>query len=105
VPWAVVFPAPFDGAPRHPSQLYEAALEGFLVGAVLLISRNKLLLKPGAMSIAFTSYYATARFVIEYTREPDPQLGFFAGLTMGQWLCIGMLLLAIAIASRQNQPE
>lgn len=105
VPWAVVFPAPFDGAPRHPSQLYEAVLEGFLVGLILFSTRKKLLIKPGAMSLAFTAYYATARFIAEYTREPDPQLGYLSGLTMGQWLCIGMLLLALTVGSRLNQPE
>jgi phosphatidylglycerol:prolipoprotein diacylglycerol transferase len=100
VPWAVVFPAPFDGAPRHPSQLYEAILEGIAVGSVLWLSRRKLLSRPGAMSLAFTAYYAAARFVVEFTREPDPQIGLILGLTMGQWLCLGMIVLAISVATK-----
>lgn len=100
VPWAVVFPPPFDGAPRHPSQIYEAVLEGFLVGAILFLTRKKLLKQAGAMSLAFTAYYAAARFVVEFTREPDPQIGLILGLTMGQWLCASMIVLAIVVLAR-----
>jgi phosphatidylglycerol:prolipoprotein diacylglycerol transferase len=105
VAWAVVFPAPFDEAPRHPSQIYEALLEGFVVGLILFFSRKKLLQKPGAMSLAFTAYYAASRFVVEFTREPDPQIGLLYGLTMGQWLCVAMILLAIGVASRLSQSQ
>lgn len=96
VPWAVVFPAPFDGAPRHPSQLYEAAAEGLLVGLILFSQRSTLLKTSGCASLAFTGLYAAARFFVEFTREPDPQIGFIMGLTMGQWLCMAMMILAIA---------
>ena len=104
VPWAVVFPAPFDGAPRHPSQLYEALLEGVVVGTALFIFRKKLLSSPGAASLAFTAYYAAARFIVEFTREPDPQIGLLAGLTLGQWLCAGMIMLAIIVAKKSFTP-
>jgi phosphatidylglycerol:prolipoprotein diacylglycerol transferase len=95
VPWAVVFPAPFDGAPRHPSQIYEALTEGVLVGVVLLIAIKKWRQTPGLLSIGFTGLYAAARFFTEFTREPDPQIGFIFGLTLGQWLCFAMMMLAI----------
>ena len=95
LPWAVVFPAPFDGAPRHPSQIYEALIEGLLVGFVLFVKRRAWLQKPGLLSFAFTGLYAAARFFVEFTREPDPQIGLITGLTMGQWLCLGMMTLAI----------
>jgi phosphatidylglycerol:prolipoprotein diacylglycerol transferase len=100
VPWAVVFPAPFDGAPRHPSQLYEAVFEGVLVGLLLFFNRRRLLAQPGATSLAFTAFYAAGRFIVEFTREPDPQIGLIWGLSMGQWLCVVMLLAAIIAAMR-----
>ena len=104
VPWAVVFPAPFDGAPRHPSQLYEALGEGVLVAIILFAARRTLLKHPGYMSFAFTGLYAAARFFIEFTREPDPQLGLIAGFSMGQWLCAAMMVIAIVGARRLVTP-
>jgi phosphatidylglycerol---prolipoprotein diacylglyceryl transferase len=95
VPWAVVFPPPFDGAPRHPSQLYEAVTEGLVVGLILLLARKKWSLRPGLLSLGFTGMYAGARFLTEFTREPDPQIGLIAGFTIGQWLCVGMMLLVV----------
>lgn len=94
-PWAVVFPAPYDEAPRHPSQLYEACAEGLVVGLVLLYLKGRLTAKPGALSFAFLGLYSIARFFVEFTREPDPQLGLIHGLSMGQWL--SMLALSAAI--------
>lgn len=105
VPWAVIFPAPFDGAPRHPSQLYEAALEGVFVGLILFSNRRKLLARTGAASLAFTAFYAAGRFLVEFTREPDPQLGLLMGLSMGQWLCVAMLIAAIIGAKNLRQDE
>jgi phosphatidylglycerol:prolipoprotein diacylglycerol transferase len=105
VPWAVVFPAPFDGAPRHPSQLYEALGEGLLVAVILFAGRRTLLKQPGFMSFAFTGFYAVARFFIEFTREPDPQMGLLAGLTMGQWLCAAMMALALVGTKRLVTPR
>jgi phosphatidylglycerol:prolipoprotein diacylglycerol transferase len=91
LPWAVIFPSPFDDTPRHPSQIYEAFSEGFLLGALLWVFKRPLLKKPGLTTVAFTTGYAVFRFLVEFTREPDAQLGLIAGLSMGQWLCLGML--------------
>ena len=102
LPWAVVFPAPFDGAPRHPSQIYEALGEGVFVGLILLMKRGDWLPKSGMMSFAFTGLYAAVRFFVEFTREPDAQLGMLAGFTMGQWLCLSMMVIAI-IGMRKRQ--
>ena len=91
VPWAVVFPN-VDGVPRHPSQLYEFALEGVVLFAVLWWFS----IKPrplGAVSAVFLLGYGAFRFVVEYTREPDRFLGLLAlGLSMGQWLSVPMIV-------------
>jgi phosphatidylglycerol---prolipoprotein diacylglyceryl transferase len=91
VPWGVVFPG--GGAqPRHPSQLYEALLEGPLL-FLLLRFVWKLRLPDGAVFWSFIAAYGLVRFCIEFFREPDMQLGFVAGaLTMGQLLSLPMLL-------------
>jgi phosphatidylglycerol---prolipoprotein diacylglyceryl transferase len=102
VPWAVVFPAPFDGAPRHPSQIYEAIFEGVVLGSILFYHREKLLARRGYASFAFTGLYAAARFFVEFTREPDPQIGLIGGMTMGQYLCLGMILVAVVGAANLN---
>lgn len=100
VAWAVVFPPPYDSEPRHPSQLYEAFAEGLVVGLILFCFRRRLLRTPGMASVAFTASYAMARFMVEFTREPDPQLGLLLGLSMGQWLCVVMMITATVVASR-----
>ena len=102
VPWAVIFPNGGD-LPRHPSQLYEAAFEGLVLFAIMMFLvripffRNR----AGLLSGLFLSNYAVFRFVLEFYREPDPQLGFlFAGATMGQLLCIPMFLFGEYLTSR-----
>jgi phosphatidylglycerol:prolipoprotein diacylglycerol transferase len=93
VPWAMVFPAG-GPIPRHPSQLYEAALEGIVL-FVLLWKLKDLKLRPGAMVCLFLGGYGVFRFVVELFREPDPQIGLFWGiLSMGQILCLAMILAA-----------
>lgn len=91
LPWAMVFPN-VDGVTRHPSQLYEFALEGLVLFVILWWFT----LKPrprGAASALFLIGYGVFRFGVEYTREPDSFLGFLAlGLTMGQWLSAPMVL-------------
>ena len=96
VPWAMVFP---NGGPlpRHPSQLYEAALEGVVLFAVLaLMMRAGALKRPGLIIGSFAVVYAIARTISEFFREPDAQLGFlWGGATMGQLLSIPLFLVGI----------
>ena len=96
VPWAMVFP---HGGPlaRHPSQLYEAALEGLLLFVVLaLLIRAGALKRPGFIIGAFACVYAVARSFSEFFREPDAQLGFlWGGATMGQLLSIPLFLVGV----------
>ncbi|MGE4351615.1 MAG: prolipoprotein diacylglyceryl transferase [Bdellovibrionales bacterium] len=94
VPWGMIFPRGGD-MPRHPSQLYEASLEGLLLFVLMMIYvripafRNK----PGVLSGLFLIDYALFRFIAEFFREPDAQLGFlYGGATMGQLLCLPMFL-------------
>ncbi len=105
VPWAMVFPE--GGAlPRHPSQLYQAGLEGLLLFAVLyaLARRDGVRERLGFVSGAFLAGYAAARMVGELFREPDAQLGFLlGGTTMGQWLSLPMLLAGILFMARSRR--
>ena len=93
-PWGVIFPGA-GALPRHPSQLYEAALEGALLLLVLnvLAWRFKALATPGLLTGLFLIGYGASRFVIEYVREPDAHIGFiFDIVTMGQILSLPMML-------------
>jgi phosphatidylglycerol:prolipoprotein diacylglycerol transferase len=96
VSWAVVFPA-VDELPRHPSQLYEFALEGVVLFFLLWIYSGKR--RPlGAVSGLFLVGYGTLRFLVEYTREPDSFLGILAmGFSMGQWLSLPMMVAGVAM--------
>jgi phosphatidylglycerol---prolipoprotein diacylglyceryl transferase len=98
VPWAMIFP---NGGPvpRHPSQLYEAALEGLVLLIVLgLMVRLGALKRPGLITGAFAVGYGVARSVCELFREPDAQLGFlWGGLTMGMLLCIPLIAAGIGV--------
>ena len=90
-PWGMVFPGA-GPLPRHPSQLYEAALEGVLLFAVLLVLARRRR-ADGFLLGAFLSLYAIARFFVEFVREPDAHLGAVLGwMTMGQLLTIPMLV-------------
>jgi phosphatidylglycerol:prolipoprotein diacylglycerol transferase len=102
VPWAVRFPEVVAGLtalgpPRHPSQLYEAALEGIVLFLILawMFWRTEARYQPGKLVGAFIFFYGIFRFAIEFVREPDTQLVEFAqatGLHMGQWLSLPMIL-------------
>lgn len=99
VPWAVEFPT---GGPflRHPSQLYEALLEGLVLFVVLRIlthSRLNKLKTPGFVAGAFVAGYGAARIFVEFFREPDQQLGYLFGgwLTMGMVLSLPMVLIGL----------
>ena len=98
VPWAMIFPKGGD-IPRHPSQLYEAALEGIVLFIVLnVLIRFGALKRPGIVTGSFALGYSIARIICEMFREPDPQLGFlWGGLTMGMLLCIPLALAGIGI--------
>jgi phosphatidylglycerol:prolipoprotein diacylglycerol transferase len=102
VPWAVRFPEVNDGMallgpPRHPSQLYEAVLEGILLFLVLwyLFWRTRARYQPGRLVGAFLLVYGLSRFFVEFFREADEHLMAFAQMThlhMGQWLSLPMIL-------------
>jgi phosphatidylglycerol---prolipoprotein diacylglyceryl transferase len=110
VPWAMIFPKG-GPIPRHPSQLYEAALEGLVLFIVLnVLIRLGALKRPGVVTGSFALGYGIARVICEFFREPDPQLGFlWGGLTMGMLLCIPLMLAGIAILayalSREPKPK
>ena len=97
LPWAMVFPQSGTSIARHPSQLYQVALEGVLLFVLLWLYAKK----PralGQVSGAFLVGYGLLRFIVEYFREPDRFLGPLAlGMSMGQWLCVPMLLAGAAI--------
>jgi phosphatidylglycerol:prolipoprotein diacylglycerol transferase len=92
LPWAMVFPQSGSSMPRHPSQLYQVALEGVLLFVLLwLYARKPRLL--GQMTGAGLVGYGVFRFIAEYFREPDEFLGLLAlGMSMGQWLCVPMIV-------------
>lgn len=101
VPWAMVFPGA-GPLPRHPSQLYEAALEGLLLIVVLLYLfwRTRARWRTGLLVGVFTTGIAMGRFIVEFYREPDAQLSEFAmrtGLSMGQWLTLPLVALGIGL--------
>jgi phosphatidylglycerol:prolipoprotein diacylglycerol transferase len=112
VPWAVIFPRAGDIA-RHPSQLYEAGLEGLALLIILaLMVRAGALKRPGLILGNFAAIYAVMRSFCEFFREPDAQLGFLWGsenLTMGMVLCVplfiaGILLIAFALRRQPVHP-
>lgn len=93
MPWGMVFPSDPQGLLRHPSQLYEAGLEGLLLFGILWLLRKRL--HGPRLLAAYLIGYAAARILSEQFRMPDPQIGFlFFGMTMGQLLSFGMVLAA-----------
>ncbi|MCF2515890.1 prolipoprotein diacylglyceryl transferase [Sphingomonas sp. G124] len=113
VPWAIRFEeiTPYGkllGPPRHPSQLYEAGLEGLVLFAILwlLFWRTQARYQPGKLVGAFIFFYGVFRFGIEFIREPDSQLIGFAqatGLHMGQWLTVPMIAGGIYLMATANK--
>lgn len=125
LPWAVIFPGPYaQDCPditglcaRHPSQLYEAALEGLILGAILLwlAYRRGAFKYPGQITGVFLAGYGAARFVVEFFRQPDAhfvtdgnplglawQLGGY-GLTMGQILSLPMIVLGLWLIAQARR--
>src|SRR4051812_32451313 len=108
MPWAMVFPERVAGPiPRHPSQLYEAALEGVLLLVILAWAVDRgALRRPGLVTGIFAVAYGVTRIVCEMFREPDVQLGFlWGGLTMGMLLSVPLIALGLAfIAYALREP-
>ncbi|MEO3879898.1 prolipoprotein diacylglyceryl transferase [Rheinheimera fenheensis] len=106
VPWAVLFPGA-GPLPRHPSQLYEFALEGIVLFGLIMLYRR---FNPPAGSLGglFLAGYGSARFFVEFYREPDAHLGLLsAGMSMGQWLSLPMIIAGIGLiiyANLNHQP-
>ena len=96
MPWGMIFPK-VDNVVRHPSQLYEFALEGVVLFLILWIYSSKP--RPrGTVSALFLIGYGSFRFLAEYTREPDSYLGLLSmGLSMGQWLSLPMVIAGLVM--------
>ena len=112
VPWGIVFPIAGDGEPRHPSQLYEAFLEGAVLFMLLsaLARRPEIRGRPGTLSGIFLIGYGLARFAVEFVRQPDDHFAegtVFLGMTMGQVLSMPMILLGcvLFIYARRRRQE
>ncbi len=103
VPWAMIFPTDPRHLPRHPSQLYEALGEGVLLALFLFWLERRAVrhhwYRPGVLSVAFLVGYGVIRFLIEFTRQPDSQLGLVLGpFSAGQLLCAVMIVAGAALA-------
>jgi len=101
-PWAMVFPHDPTRLPRHPSQLYEAALEGLALFALLafLAFATDARRRPGTIGGAFLAGYGTARAIAEVFREPD---GVFLGISTGQWYSLPMILAGLWLIARARR--
>jgi phosphatidylglycerol:prolipoprotein diacylglycerol transferase len=111
LPWGTVFPTDPAQVPRHPSQLYEALLEGLLLFIVLRLATHQFgaLRRPGIVAGIAAVGYAVSRIAVEFVRVPDPQIGYLYGgwLTMGMVLTLGILALGIcfiALGARTKSP-
>lgn len=103
LPWAMVFPTGGD-VPRHPSQIYQALLEGLTLFVILWLFARKKRYR-GQVAGLFVAGYGVFRFIGELFREPDAHLGYLMGLSMGQWLSLPMVLAGVALlvwASRRR---
>lgn len=104
LPWAMVFPQSGSLVPRHPSQLYQFALEGVLLFVVLWLyaRRPGVSEVTGRVSGAFLLGYGVLRFFVEFFRQPDAHLGLLSlGLSMGQWLCVPMVAGGVYLLARR----
>ena len=106
VPWAVQF-VKIDSLNRHPSQLYEAILEGIILFLILIFFWNKNKIKsPGKLSALFLIYYSFFRFLIEYFRVPDEQLGYLIlDLTMGQLISFIFFITGLSLYYLKNDTK
>ena len=104
VPWAVKF-IQIDNLSRHPSQLYEAFFEGIVLFVILLYFYKKQYLKiPGKISGFFLFFYSIFRFILEFFRAPDTQLGYLIfGFTMGQIISIIFIIVGLSLILFKNE--
>ena len=103
--WSVKF-IKIDNLTRHPSQIYEAFLEGLILFLLLNFFFKKFLFKSGVISSLFLIYYSIFRFFVEFTREPDPQLGYLIlNLTMGQIISIVFLISGLFLFYLKNESK
>lgn len=104
VPWAVIF-VQVDNLSRHPSQLYEAVLEGIILFLILIYFRKKNYLeKPGLISALFLILYSIFRFIVEFFRVPDEQLGYLIlSLSMGQIISLIFIIFGIILFYVKNE--
>ena len=103
VPWAVTF-IQVDSFPRHPTQLYEALLEGLFLFLLLIYFKNKFSNKPGVISGLFLIIYSIFRFFVEFYRVPDEQLGYiFLNLSMGQLASLIFILSGTILIYFKNE--
>lgn len=109
LPWGMVFPQSGTAVPRHPSQVYQFLLEGILLFVILWLYGRKER-KQAQVAAVFLVGYGAMRFIAEYFREPDAHLGVLAlGMTMGQWLCVPMILGGVLLwvwaETREGAPK
>ena len=105
LPWGMVFPDANDGLPRHPSQLYEFFLEGVLLFTILWVYSRKPRPRAHTTGVFFLCY-GTFRFMVEFVRQPDANLGFiaFGWLTMGQLLSLPMIFFGLWLLLGNKRP-
>ena len=99
-PWGVIFPHSGDGIPRHPSQLYEAVLEGLVLFTILnlMLRKESIRNRPGIVIGMFGVLYGAFRILIEFFREPDAHIGYlWGGISMGQLLSLPMIIIGGAL--------
>ena len=105
VPWGMAFPGA-GNMPRHPSQLYEAALEGVVLFVLLqwMLRQDRFRERPGLITGTFLIGYGLSRMLIELVREPDRQIGFMpGGSTLGQWLSVPLVLVGLILWARARK--
>ena len=102
--WSVIY-SKVDNLTRHPSQIYEAVFEGLILFLILnFLVKKKLLYKKGLVSSYFLIIYSLFRFLLEFFREPDPQIGYLIiGMTMGQILSLFLFFIGIGLFFKKNE--
>jgi phosphatidylglycerol:prolipoprotein diacylglycerol transferase len=106
VPWAVIF-VKIDNLGRHPSQLYEALFEGILLFLILFYLNKKIIYKKhGLISALFLIFYSVFRFILEFLRAPDEQIGYLIfNLTMGQIISVFFIFVGIILFYFKNEKK